>query len=706
MALINTLRNRMGKVVVGVIGFSIAAFVGADLLGPNSTLLGNNSTDIGEIAGETVTYQDFIAKQDEITFNFTQNNNGRSPNAAQQNFIRTQTWDALIAEYAFTKQFNALGIEVTDDEVVDMVQGDNISPQIKQAFTDPQTGEFSKENVISYLQNIQNQPPAQQASWYNFERNLGPSRRRIKFDNLLTKTNYATEGEAKFEYSNSSNTANVKYLYVPFFSVKDSAISYNDEDLKTYLGGHQDEFEKEETKDLKYVTFDVVPSADDTAAVKEEIARLKSEFIDVENDSTFALVNSESANAFGEYTIETLPAQVTDSGAPSVGQVIGPIINNGFYELYKIASSSESEDYSARASHILFKWADESTASKKKAKAQARKILKQIKNGADFAEMARIYGTDGTANNGGDLGWFTQGKKMVKEFDDAVFAVNQEGVLADVVETQFGYHIIDVTTAKSNLKYKVAKVALEIFISDATRNQYYRDAETFALNVSTTAELESLASEQEIKVNTASAVKKNDQRLSILGEARSIIFWAYNKGSLGDVSDVFEINNQYIVATVYKEQSKGPADLERVRFEVENKVKNEKKAELIIKKLNELGEQEDLVQMTTAYGDDGAKFYNMENLKQSSNSLQSVGLAPEAVGVIFSMQSGEKTQPFAIDNGVILIELVEKIEAPEISDYEVFRNQISQKRQGQIAGKVDKAVKKLADIKDDRYKFF
>ncbi|MFY0626028.1 MAG: SurA N-terminal domain-containing protein [Reichenbachiella sp.] len=705
MALINTLRNKMGKVVVGLIGFSIVAFVGADLLGPNSTILGNNNTDIGEIGGETIKYTDFIAKQDEMTFNFQQSNR-RSPSSQEQEYLKNQAWDALVAEMAFTNQFNAIGLKVSDSEIEDMVQGDNIHPQIKQAFTNPETGEFAKDQIISFLQGWDQMPPAQQMSWLNFERSLAPSRRRSKYDNLLIKTNYATEEEAKNKYQVSSATADVSYLYIPYFSVNDSLVSATDQELQSYLDAHEDEYQKEESKEIKYVVFDVVPSAEDTALILTDIQKLREGFISASNDSTFAEINSDGSDSFKNYTLETLPSALSaDDEIASEGTVTDPAIENGSYVIYKMSGTKTSEEYTARASHILFKWSDESASAKATAKKEARSILRKIKGGASFADMAKLHGTDGTKNKGGDLGWFTQGKKMVKEFDDAVFAARRTGLLADVVETQFGYHIIDVTSVKSNLTYDVAKVSLELFISDDTRNKFYRDAETFALKATDLASLEATAKEEGIKVVSAKNVDKNARRITGLTEGRSLVYWAYNKASVGSVSEVFEINDQYIIAGLASEQEKGPASLASVKFEIEKKVKDAKKADIIIEKLSTL-EATDLPNMVVEYGDDGAKFYNMSNLKLSSNSLQSVGLAPEAVGTIFSMEAGEKTAPFGIDNGVILIELKSKLEAPEISDYESYRNQVLQERQLKIAGKVDKAVKELADIKDDRYKFF
>jgi len=702
MALINTLRNKMGKVVVGLIAFSIAAFVGADLIGPNSAILGGSNTDIGEIAGQTVTYQDFLAKQEEMTYNF-QLQSRRNPSSAELVSIRNQTWDALIAEIAFEKQFEKLGIAISEDEIIDMVQGDNISQEIKQAFTDPSTGEFSKENVIQFLQSLNDQTPQQRASWYNFESQLAPARLRLKFDGLILNTTYITEEEGQYEYANSAATAEIKYLYVPYFSFNDSTVKATDKELNTYLSENEDQYQREESKSLKYISIKVVPSATDTALVKEEIERLKDQLSSTGNDSTFAVVNSDGTSPFSSFNMDQVPAALqTEDGMVDEGTVVGPTLENGKYVLYKLSSVSEGDTYSAKANHILLKWDDESDASKAATKKEARAILRDLKNGADFAEKARLHGTDGTANSGGDLGWFAEGR-MVDAFENAVFDATRVGLLRDVVETQFGYHIIEVTALKTNLAYKVAKVELELYVSDDTRNSFYREAESFALESNDLEAFEANAQAAEYEIKTAGKVGKNDRRITGLSDARAVVSWLYNKGEVGTLSNVFEINDSYVLAVMTGEQEKGAADLEGVRYEVKKKVEDAKKAELIKAQLSALsGSLEDIAD---AYGE-GAKVYNMPALKLSSNSLTSVGLAPEAVGVAFSMENGETTAPFEVPNGVIILEMINKTAPAELADIQTYADQLFRNRNPREAYNVDRTVKELADIKDDRYKFF
>ena len=151
----------MGKFVVAAIGFAIVSFVGADLLGPNSVLLGGQSREIGEIAGQEISFDEYQQQLEELSYNFTLNQ-GRNPTATELDFLRQQAWDSFLVKIAFQNEFNAIGLDVTEDEVVDMVQGNNISAQLQRAFTNPETGEFDRDAIITYLKSIGQRPKCAQ----------------------------------------------------------------------------------------------------------------------------------------------------------------------------------------------------------------------------------------------------------------------------------------------------------------------------------------------------------------------------------------------------------------------------------------------------------------------------------------------------------------------------------------------------------------
>ena len=241
MALINTLRNRMGKIVIVFIAFSMGAFILTDLLQSNSVLLGGASTEIGEMASSEVSYEEFQAEVERLSYNYLIQF-GTNPNAQAIDQIRQQAWQELIIKKVFGPQFDQLGIEVTDDEMIEMVQGKNIHPDVQRNFSDPQTGLFNKEQLMTFLQQISSAPVENQRPWKNFEASLRPSRELTKYENLLAKTTYANKYESKGNYVTNNSTASIDFLYVPFFSVADSTVDVTESELQDYLDAHADEY--------------------------------------------------------------------------------------------------------------------------------------------------------------------------------------------------------------------------------------------------------------------------------------------------------------------------------------------------------------------------------------------------------------------------------------------------------------------------------
>ncbi|WP_026135484.1 peptidylprolyl isomerase [Nafulsella turpanensis] len=706
MALINTIREKMGTLVVIAVGVSILAFVIADLLGPQSTLFNDVDRTVGEIAGEEVTLEEFQAKMDELEAQFVLQNGGRNLTEDQRSAIRSQAWEALIAEKAFAKQYEALGLAVTDEEVVDMVQGNNISPELKQSFVNPETGEFDRNMLINYLQNVQNMPPQQQAMWYAYESNLRPSRKRLKYEYMLINSDYVTTAEAKREYMKQNSVAEVEYLYVPYYAVSDSAVEVTEAELEAYLQAHQDEYETEAGRSIKYVTIPIQPSAEDRELFTRELSELKRDFAAAQNDSLFALNNTEGTQAFGSYAPDQLPEELRSNiNNLQEGEVYGPFQNGNNYVLYKVSEIAEDTLARAKASHILIS-APEAAPEEERAAAreEAEALLKRLRNGEDFATLAREFSDDPSASRGGDLGWFTEGR-MVESFNDAVFGQDEPGLVNRVVETSYGYHLINVTEPETNTVYKVAKVETELAPSQATRNQAYRQAEMFASSVEDQESFEAQVKEDSLNVFTARNLGQNERRINDMYEARPIVMWAYNENtSVGEVSEVYELEDRYVVAVLTDATEKGVASLSDVRDELIAKVKNEEKAAIIKEKLASI-DAGTLEEMAAAFGPD-AKVYTASDLKLGDFSLPTIGFAPKVVGTAFALEPGEVSEPLETQNGVAVVKTLAKTMAPEIADYNAYREQLQQSRSNRIPYLITEAVREAAEIEDERYKFF
>mgnify|MGYP006266675821 CR=1 FL=1 len=699
MSLISKIREKTGF-VIGAVAIGLGMFVvGGDLLGPNSGFFGGRDNTVGEIAGETITYEEYQQTIQEVESNYTLQT-GNQPSASQQFGIRQQAWDKLIADIAFQQQYEALGLEVTEEEVVDMVQGNNISPQLKQAFVDS-TGNFNRNLIVNYLKNLSQLPPQQQAAWYNFERSLGPSRLRIKFENLISKATFVTQAEARRQYREQNTTASIKYYFIPSYTLADSLVTVSETEMENFLEDHKEDYEVEAGRTLKYITIPIIPAPEDTARLQEEIDRLVPRFQQASNDSAFAAINSDGNEPYRSYRIDELPAQL--AGNPDQlqeGQVYGPFQQQGNYVMLKVSGITESDTYSARASHILLKTGEGQNDAAQRSKAQ--RLLREIRNGADFATYARTYSDDPSAQRGGDLGWFSEGR-MVAPFEEAVFNRSSVGLVNRVVKSQFGYHIIKVTQPKTNISYEIARIQREVFPSDQTRNMAFRKADLFASQVSDPSSFQKQAEADSLEIMVAENVAKDARNLRLMNNSRQVIRWAYNEADVGDVSPVYELEENYIVALLTGKREKGTASLESVKDEIRSKVRDRKKAERIAEKAREL--EGTIEEMAAAYGAD-AEVFTMDALKLSASSITSVGKAPEAVGAVFGTPAGEMTGPITLDNGVVNIEVLSKTEAPEIADYSTYKDAVAERMARQATTKINEAVRDNAKIVDQRYKFF
>lgn len=707
MAIINTLREKMGRFLVIVVGISIMAFVLTDLLGTRSSILGSDQTEVGEIAGESVSQEEFANLVESIKQNYMAQY-GVNPNEFLMQTIRNQAWEQMIAQIAYTQHFDEAGIVVSADERIDMVQGKNISPSVLQQFANPETGELDREFLNQVLVNSDLNEQAR-VQWQIFENGLAENRRMVKFQNLLQKTNYVTLAEAQQEYNAQASNITVDYLYIPFIAVdQDKITEVTEAEMEAYLNENKEEYTVEESRSLDYVTFPVIPSAADSAYAQQELTRLRTQLEESENDSTLAVINTEQGQGFGTYDPTALPTDLADNlDNLKVGDVLGPKLSNGIYTLFKLSDIVQGENEFVRVSHILLKTEGLSLAEKADVKAKAQKLLTQARNGEDFAQLARQNSEDSSGPSGGDLGWYAKGGSGQGKWDDAfesaAFSLSRPGIVNRLVESQFGFHIIKVLNAPSKNRYKVAIILKELTPSDETVDEAYKLAGDFLLNADSYDEFVNYASEKGYSVYNGNNVNANSNTVGQLANARQLVTWMYGDASIGDVEN-FDLGDDYVVAVYKGKVEAGLAKLSNVRSEIKLKVENDKKAKYI---------QDQLATATGALNDIAASFdataqvYSDTQLQLASNSLPNVGTSPMAIGKAFALKNvGDRSKPIVTETGVVIIDLKAKSEPAAITDYTNYVNQVSQRMASNTQIKLSQSIKGKAEIVDKRYKFY
>ncbi|MEA5141379.1 peptidylprolyl isomerase [Arcicella rigui] len=705
MALITKIREKSG-IAAGAIAISLILFlIGSDLFQGRSSFFGGSKDVVGEIGGEKIKYQDFQSKVEEISQQYTQQS-GRGPSEQELSMIRDQVWNQYVLDFAYGKEYEALGLAVSPEELVDMVQGNNIHPSVRQQFSNPQTGQFDKNYVIQFLKNFKTLPASQQQAWVNFEKSLSQDRLRSKYENLLKLSTYTTNVEAQKEYNAQTAKASVRYLYVPFYSMPDSSIAVTDNQLADYLNAHKEMFKGQDTRSIQYVTFPIIPSKLDTASFYNDLKRLAKELAVAKNDSAFAMMNSDIKTPYYA-TLAEIPEDVKGQlGNMTPGGIYGPFKNGMSYSIYKYGGIQKDSLYTIRASHILVnapKGASDSVRAT--ARKRAESILAQIKGGASFEAMAQQFGSDGTAQQGGDLGYFKNNGGMVKPFENAVFGFSGTGLLPSIVETDFGFHVVKVTEAKTNTRYKLAAINRTISPSQSTMDEVLRKADAFAADNQSKAEFEaSLKKDKSLLMLRADKILEGSTSFNNLQNAREIVRWAFDdERSIGDVSKVFQNDNQYIVALLTASTDAENVKIDDFREELTAGVRADLKAEKITEKL--AGISGTLEQIAQKYGA-GALVETANDITLAQGVLTSAGADPTALGKAFGLKVGKRSKPFKGEGGVFIMETIKSTPAPAIADLTIYKNSAKMLAAQRTSFYINEAIKENAKIVDNRAKFY
>jgi peptidyl-prolyl cis-trans isomerase D len=387
------------------------------------------------------------------------------------------------------------------------------------------------------------------------------------------------------------------------------------------------------------------------------------------------------------------------------GGIYGPFREGNTYFIYKYGGTKTDTSYTARASHILIRPTAQTDSAKADARRRAQAILEQIQGGANFEVLAQQNSADGSAQLGGDLGAFKNNGQMVKPFESAVFGATSAGLIPRLIETDFGYHIIKVTQPKTNQLYRVVGIGKTIAPSQTTRDEALRKADQFASGVSNQDEFNAKVKEEKgLVVATAERVPEGANQVNALTDARQLVRWAFEKKTdVGDVSEPFEIGDQYVVAVLTNKTSKDDVKVSDYKNELTAKVRNQLKGEQIISKLGSAsGSLESIAQKYGA----GALVETVDDVNLATGFLRSAGVDPTALGKAFGLKAGQRSKPFAGEAGVLIVEPTQITPAPAIADYTMYKTQLQQNSAARTGFYINEAIKEAAKVEDNRARFY
>tara|TARA_B100000508_G_scaffold140678_1_gene142817 strand:+ start:16735 stop:18804 length:2070 start_codon:yes stop_codon:yes gene_type:complete len=689
--------------MIGVVAFAMVAFIGSDLLSGNSNIFSQPDTDVGEINGVKISIQEFERRLSEAS-------NGQDVSGQQMDQMRNRVWNQLLQEKLVETEYAKIGISVTDEELWEEIKNNPNNAVLNQYFTNPQTnqvydqlrdpatGGLNSQKVLFYIKQILGGETPE--NWYPVEDAIRQTILSNKYNNAIKRGLYVSNFDAEQSSVEENKRVSISYAGMSYDEITNDEVSYDDADLQSYYNAHKSDKEfsqNETTRGIKLISWNVTPTEADLERIKQMVGKMKPEFEAADNDTLFALQNSDSRNSFQRFKRYELPDDIDSLiFAAENGTVFGPYGANGTFKLTKKLGTVLVPD-SVRARHILLQPSE--TEDTTVIRVRMDSLKEAIQNGADFAQLATDLSADlGSARNGGDLEWFTQGQ-MVPEFDRACFNGNVGDL--PIVKTQYGYHLIEITN-KTEEKEKIETVSIERIIepSEETFEKQYNLASEFAIQNSTLDAFVKAAEENPaVEIQEFDYIRVQDKVLGNLESPRQLIRWSYD-ANIGEVSDVYEMGTQFIIAALSSVKEEGTLPFEEVKDKVTEKVIKEKKAELIRSKMGADAGVEEIAQAI------GTGVKTSTDINFSSFSIPGIGPEAKILGMIFGLEEGQESEVVDGENGVYIVRVDKIMPADENTTLEITRDQVGRNLASRVDYEVFEALKEKGGVVDSRHKFY
>ncbi|GAB4093355.1 SurA N-terminal domain-containing protein [Flaviaesturariibacter terrae] len=716
MSVIQNIRDKYARVMVILIAVSLIGFILMDAFSSRSSLFSGNSTTVGKINGKKVDYVDF-EKKVKIQEEQYKAQGYDMGEAGRQNLIEG-VWNSEISEALLADQYQRLGITVSNKEMNDFLFGSNPPQDLRQRFTDS-TGQYNGAAAQQAVNQIKKSgKPEDKEQLANYFDGMRNQRAMEKYMSLLNNSIYLPKWLVEKQSADDALVARTSYVAVPYTSVSDSAVSVSDAEISQYIKKHSNEFEQtEEVRNISFVLFPTVPSSADSADARTALAQLKPAFDTAKDVEHFLTVNGSPLPYYDGLINKTAIQQPNKDSilAAGVGVTYGPYIDptqrGAYMVLSRIIEARPIPD-TVSVRHILIGTVRQDPQSGQQmpirddstARHLADSVRSLLAAGQSFDSLVARYSDDaGSKAKGGLYEKIVANGQMVGPFNDYAFThpVGEVGI----VKTQFGYHIMEVRSAKgSSTGYKIAYLARPVEISSETENAANTAASQFAAD---SRSIESFNQNFDKNLRSKGLNKQTadlkalDFNIAGAGTSRELVRDAF-KASKGDVLQVQRVSNGYIVAAVNSISPAGLQSVAQARGALEPVLRNKKKAELIKKNIGAVSTLEAVaskvnVPVATA---DSVHFNGNNNV---------LGFEYKVIGASFNPANRGKVAGPIEGQAAVYVIRVDNVSATAtaaagLDQQRALLMQSARQRASQ-ANPIE-ALKKAASIKDYRAKFF
>ena len=677
MASLNTLRTKFGIVLSIVIAGALLAFI---LSLKTEMGFSGNDPRVGVIDGEKINYSEYYSQCEQVKAQ----SGAQESNEQQSAMLANAAWQALIGKYVLTPGFDKMGLRVTEPERMSMVSGQHPSQAFYNAFADPRTGEYNVAAVHQFLSEAEANAQAQQA-WAQLNEQARMEREVAKFLGLIKGGVYVNSLEVANGVNSANNTYAGKWAGKKYSAVPDSLIQLKSSDIKAYYNSHKNMFKQTPSRALSYVVFEVSPTDDDMLALEKSVAEVGAQFAATEELKSFVRANRNGKIADNYVSAKQLSEE--EAKALLDGATYGPVLKNNEWTMARALDTKIVPD-SMGIRHIVLPYTQEALADS---------LLTVLKGGADFAQVAAQYSVyDATAANGGEVGVMP-----FSAFSGEFAAALANAKTGDIVKIASGdaIQLMQVYRADKPSKHvQVASITYPVEASAATRRDIHNQAGTFSVNAKGSVEAFNDAASAAAVTPRIASLAQGERTIRGLEDSRDVARWAYG-AEVGDVSEIFPVGKDYVIAMLTEIDDNEFAPLEKVSAQIRAQVLRDKKYDYIVKELS----GSTLDEQAKSLGTEVADF---DNVTFGAFYVNGPGFEPRLIGAISSTtEKGVLSAPVKGLSGVYVFE-VDDIQTSDKQTAEGEKVRAQAMAESMAQQFSVQAIQQMAKIQDLRGKYF
>ena len=670
MATLQRIRNH-GVFLLVIVGLAMLAFILGDVLNSSSSYFNKSREYIGEIEGQKIHYTEYENAVEQLTEVYKIESGRSDFDEDMHAQIRNQVWQMLVAKYTLQEQADKIGMDVTPDELYELCAGANVHQLIssRRMFTG-MDGKFDRNYLLNFLQTIEMDPEnaEQQANikqaknyWMYWENAVRLTEMQEKYVALLQNLVTANNLDAKYAAQARQTKVAVDYAIKPYYTVADSLVKVTTNDIRKIYDERKPLYKQTPNRDIAYIAFPIVPSEADFELAEKAMQGIEEEFRTT--DEVALVVNSNSDVMYDgrNYSQNNVPEA---------------------YKEFAFGKGAKKNDFMA----LNY---DEATRTFRMAR-----LIDCGYSTPDSVQLKGIATKEGEEDQ--EYGWFTEAD-LQKNISEPAFAgkVGSRFTVTLGMEDRT-FEITGLT--KATPKVKLAIIEREVTPSSKTFAAIYNQANQFVVSNTNEEAFRAAAEEAQMEVMTANGLQKMGNKVADLKSSRAIVRWAF-KAKEGQVSDVFECGDKYIVAVLTACHDDEYRAFEDVQNALRYEAVNRKKAEYITKQLADAKTLQEAAELM------GAEVRHIDELTEDSYRFGSEGMEPAAIGMAFATAAGELSKPVHGNQGVIVLVPADVQRSEAEVNYETEIAQLNARTSYSLPYQLINNLEQNAEIEDNRSSF-